>query len=39
MVRVHALAMIGQHFDDTALGEAPVAAALDHHFQLGLERR
>lgn len=39
MVRVHALAMISQHFDDTALGQAPMAAALDHHLQLGLECR
>ena len=34
-----ALAMISQHLDHPAFGNAPVAASLDHQFQFDLEGR
>jgi hypothetical protein len=38
VMRVSALAVIGEHLDDTALIDAAVAAALDHLLQFRLQR-
>jgi hypothetical protein len=38
VVFVDALAMIGQDFDDAAVGHSPTSALADHAFKLSLER-
>jgi len=35
----HALAVVGQHFDDPAIADPAVAAFLDHAGQLAAQRR
>ena len=39
MLRVRALAMVGEHLNDPTSGDVAVAASVHHQFQLGFEGR
>jgi hypothetical protein len=39
MLVMGALTVIGEHFDNAAIGDISLSASLDHQFQLGFESR